>query len=308
MTRSRSIDLPPRVLSPTSALRRRSRTEVERRHAARLCRHGGRSDPRGVPALLRGARAQARPVLVADPPARVRPAAHERRHEPVHPVLPRARPGAVPAGRDRPEGLPGGRHRPRRAHRAAPVDVRDARELLVRRLLQGRVVPLGLRARHRGLRDRARPALGHRVPDRRRGDRDLARHRDPRRADRPPRRGRTTSGGRTRPAPPDRVRRSTSTADPSTGPRADPRSTRSATSRSGTTCSCRTRSTITCGSCASSPARTSTRAPAWSAWPSSCRTWTTRSRPTCCGRSSRSPSRSRDGGWGRTSATTSRSR
>ena len=50
-------------------------------------------------------------------------------------------------------------------------------------------MPLGLRARHRGLRDRARPALGHGVPDRRRGDRDLARHRDPRRADRPPRRG-----------------------------------------------------------------------------------------------------------------------
>ena len=156
------------------------------RHAARLCRHGGRSDPRGVPPLLRGAGAQARPVLVADPPARVRPAADERRHEPVHPVLPRARAGAVPACRDRPEGLPRGRHRPRRTHRAPLVHVRDARELLVRRLLQGRVLPLGLRARHRGLWDRARPAVGHRVPDRRRGDRDLAGHRDPRRADRSP--------------------------------------------------------------------------------------------------------------------------
>ena len=37
----------------------------------------------------------------------------------------------------------------------------------------------------------------------------------------------------------------------------------------------------------------------WSAWPSCCRTWPTRSRPTCCVRSSRSPSRSRGVGCGR---------
>ncbi len=43
---------------------------------------------------------------------------------------------------------------------------------------------MGVRARDRGVRDRSRPPVGDRVRDRRRGDRDLAGHRDPARADR----------------------------------------------------------------------------------------------------------------------------
>ena len=113
-------------------------------------------------------------------------------------------------------------------------------------------------------------------------------------------------GGRTRPAPPTLLEIYVDRG-PRYGAEVGPRSTRSATSRSGTTCSCRTRSTNTCGS-RELRTRTSTRGPAWSVWPSFCRTRTTRSRPTCFGPSSRSPRRSRDGGWGRTSATTSRSR
>ena len=49
--------------------------------------------------------------------------------------------------------------------------LRDARQLLVRRLLQGRGDPVGARARDRGLRDRPRPPLGHRVRDGRGGGR-----------------------------------------------------------------------------------------------------------------------------------------
>ncbi len=64
---------------------------------------------------------------------------------------------------------------------------------------KARVLRLGTRARHRGLRDRSRPPVGHGVRDRRRGDRHLARHRDPGRADRAARQGRTTTGRPTRP-------------------------------------------------------------------------------------------------------------
>ena len=114
---------------------------------------------------------------------------------------------------------------------------------------------MGARARHRGLRDRPRPAVGHGLRGRRRGDRDLAGPRDPApsgscAAARP-----TTTGGPTRPAPPDRARRSSSTAGPRTAPRAAPRSTRTASWRSGTTSSCRTRSTTHARSLGELPAQ-----------------------------------------------------
>ena len=193
-----------------------------------------------------------RPVLVADPAARVGAPAHERRHEPVHPVLPRAGRAAVPARRHRPEVLPHQRHRERGPRRAAPHVLRDARQLLVRRLLQGRVDRVGARAGHRGLRRRARPAVGHRLRRRRRGGRGLGRRRraSPRTgssaaARSTPRASPRTTGTRTPPGPPGPAARSSSTAARRTDPTADPTSTRSASWRSGTSCSCRTRSTAT---------------------------------------------------------------
>ena len=83
--------------------------------AGRLAAHGGSANSRDVPALLRGARAHAREVVLAHSRAGVRPSAHERRHEPVHPVLPRRRRAALPTGDLRPEVLPYLGHRQRRA-------------------------------------------------------------------------------------------------------------------------------------------------------------------------------------------------
>ena len=107
--------------------------------------------------------------------------------------------------------------------------------------------------------------------------------------------GRPTTSGRwafrARVAP---VRRSTTTAAPSSGARVARSSTRTATSRSGTSSSCRTcaatvpprrgtRSSATC------PPRTSTPAWGWSAWRPCCRAWTTSTRSTRRKPSSRSP-------------------
>ena len=184
-----------------------------------------------------------------------------RRHGAVHPVLPRTGRAAVPPrGVSVAEVLPRQRHRERRPHRSPPHDVRDARELLLRRLLQGRVLRVGARARHRGVRDRSRAPVDHRVRGRRRGDRHLAGPRHPGGADRAPRQsrqllvdprrrtGRALLGDLRRPRP------------AATGPTADRRSTKSGSWRSGTTSSCRTRSTAHATSSASSRTRTSTPA------------------------------------------------
>ena len=61
-----------------------------------------------------------------------------------------------------PEVLPHQRHRSGRAHRAPPDVLRDARQLLDRRLLQGRRDPLRLGGLHRGLRARPRARSGSR--------------------------------------------------------------------------------------------------------------------------------------------------
>ena len=76
-----------------------------------------------------------------------------------------------------------GRTTSRSSARRRGTDVlRDARELQLRRLLQGGRHPLRLGPRHRGLRARRRPHLGDGPHDRRRGRRDLARrHRAARR-------------------------------------------------------------------------------------------------------------------------------
>ena len=61
------------------------------------------------------------------------------------------------------------RPRQRRLHRAAPHLLRDARQLLVRRLLQGARDPARLGAADPRLRPAEGPAPGHRLPRRRRG-------------------------------------------------------------------------------------------------------------------------------------------
>ena len=116
------------------------------------------------------------PSASLDPP-RPHGAVHHRRHGAVQAVLPGRRAAAVAAGHLGAEVLPDRRHRRRRHHRAPLHVLRDARQLQLRRLLQGRRHPLRLGAAHRGPRDRRRPAVGHRPRDRRRGRDHLARRR-----------------------------------------------------------------------------------------------------------------------------------
>ncbi len=130
------------------------------------------------------------------PPPESGLAAHERRDEPVHPVLPGTGRARLRARRHRTEGHADERHRERREGRPAPDVLRDARQLLLRRLLQGRGDPVGARARHGGVRDRPRPPVGDRVRAgrgvRRGVDRGGAAHR----ADRPAWAGRASSASR----------------------------------------------------------------------------------------------------------------
>ena len=78
------------------------------------------------------------------------------------------RSSATTPGRPRPEVHPRGRQaqrpRQRRLHRAPPHLLRDAGQLLLRRLLQARGDRLRLGAAHPGLRPGPRPALGHGLP------------------------------------------------------------------------------------------------------------------------------------------------
>ena len=121
------------------------------------------------------------------------------------------------------------RHRERRPRRPAPDVLRDARELLVRRLLQGRGDRVGARADHRGVRHRPRPAVGHGLRRRRRGGRGLGRpggHRArAHRASRQARRGRRARELLAHPrrrARRARARRSSSTAGRAYGPDGGP--------------------------------------------------------------------------------------
>ena len=147
------------------------------------------------------------------------------------------------------------RPRERRRHRAPPHVLRDARQLLLRRLLQGGRDRVRLGAAHQGLRASIRSAWSspssaateRRGAGRRRGARDLEEgHRLRRRAHHRPRARRTTSG---RWATPGRgsvlgdplLRRATSEA-PLGKFGEEPAPTASAGSRSGTWSSCSSRS------------------------------------------------------------------
>ena len=112
------------------------------------------------------------------------------------------------------------RHRP---HEPALQLLRDARQLQLRRLLQGRGDPVRVGALHRRARARPDAALGDRPRDRRRGRGDLARRRRrPARAHPAPGRGQLLDAWAT-PGRAGRRRRSSGISARSSGPRADPK-------------------------------------------------------------------------------------
>ncbi len=144
-------------------------------------------NPRLVPRLLRPERPPHRRQLPARAGQRPDAAVHQRGDEPVQGHVPRARAAGLPPGDQLAEVHAGQRQaqrpRERRAIAAAPHVLRDARQLLVWRLLQDRGDPLRVGTADGGLEAPARPAardhlqpLGQRalVPARRRGVRDLA--------------------------------------------------------------------------------------------------------------------------------------
>ena len=137
-------------------------------------------------------------------------------------------------------------HRERRRLPAAQHLLPDGRQLLLRRLLQGRrdQARLGAADRFAGrrrLRPGPGPAVGHRLRDRRRRRAAVAEgRRGAARADPAPGDGRQLLVDGRRPARADRARRSTTTAAPSSASRAARSPTRTATWRSGTWSSCRT--------------------------------------------------------------------
>src|SRR5207245_11337257 len=98
--------------------------------------HDGRA-ARGVPRVLRGEWAPEAAVRLTDP-ARRRPLdpLHERRHAAADALLPRPRAPAGTVDDDVPEVLPDARHRRGRPRHLAPDVPRDARQLLVRPVLQ----------------------------------------------------------------------------------------------------------------------------------------------------------------------------
>src|SRR5438552_18575340 len=96
-----------------------------------------RRAPRGLPLLLRVERTSPPAVGVVDP-ARGRPlhVAHLRRHAAADALLPRTRAATGAADDDDAEVLPYARHRRGRQRRPTPDLLRDARQLLVRAVLQ----------------------------------------------------------------------------------------------------------------------------------------------------------------------------
>src|SRR5215211_8767906 len=121
---------------------------------------------RGLPLLLRGEGPQA-PAVVAARAARRRPfdPPDDGRHAAADAVLPRPRAAARAAHDDRAEVLSDARHRRSRSRRPPPHVLRDARELLVRAVLQGGRDPAGDRVRPRA----SWPAVGPHLGDRARG-------------------------------------------------------------------------------------------------------------------------------------------
>ena len=209
--------------------------------------HERRGNPPRLPRLLPRARAHRRAVQLAGAGQRPDAAVHQRGHGAVQGRVPRQGParlrarGVAPALRARRRQAQ--RPRERGLHGAPPHVLRDARQLLVRRLLQARRDPLRLGLPHRHAEARPGRASGSRSTsdddeaasiwierDRRAGG---ARHRAWARS------RQLLGDGRHRPLRPLhrdllRPRRARSRA----ARRARPTRTATATSRSGTWCSC----------------------------------------------------------------------
>ena len=228
---------------------------------------------------------------------RPEPAVRQRRHGAVRAVLPGPADAAVPARGQRAEVHPHPGHRRGRQDQPARHVLPDERQLLLRRLLQGRRDPARLGAGHQAASPRAatgwtRSAIWATVYL---DDDEAVRHLADRiglPAERIVRRGKADNfwsmgiPGPVRPVLGDLLDRG-----PEYGPRGrSRRSTRTATWSSGTSSSCSTsgvrararrtsRSSVTCRR------RTSTPAWAWSGWRRSCRASTTCTRSTRSGRS-----------------------
>ena len=139
-----------------------------REHAHAQCRPGST----GVPRLLRQeARPHGRRVQPRRAARRPDAAVHQRRHEPVQGRVPRHGHAALQAGGRYAEVHPGRRQaqRPRRRGQGhlPPHVFRDARQLVVRRLLQEGGDPLGVGAADGGVGPRQEPAARDRFRGRR---------------------------------------------------------------------------------------------------------------------------------------------
>ena len=146
--------------------------------------------PLAVPELFRGGRSQDHPIGASGPPERSHPAVRQRGDGAVQEHLHRRRDAALAARHLVAEVRPrrGQAQRPgqRRLHRPPPHLLRDARQLLLRRLLQGRGDRAGVEAGHRRPRPAQGAADGHRLCRGRRRRGAVAQDRRPARgADRP---------------------------------------------------------------------------------------------------------------------------
>ena len=128
-------------------------------------------------------RPRGRAVVAAGAAQRPDPDVHQCRHGAVQERLHRPGEAALSARRDLAEMRARRRQaqRPRqcRLHRAPSHLLRDARQLLVRRLLQGPRDRARLEPDHQGIRPAGRPAAGHRLHRRRPGVRPLEEDRRP---------------------------------------------------------------------------------------------------------------------------------
>ena len=179
----------------------------------------------------------------ADPAPPGRAHVHQRRDEPVHPVIIGEEPPPYPRAVDGAEVLPG-KHTTSTSSATPPATSRSSRCWATSAsATTSRTRPSpGLGAAHRGAGARPRSAVGHGPPRRRRGRGHLARRRSACRPTASSAWATTTSGRWPRhPARAVRARRSSSTRARSSAPRrAGRRRPTSATSRSGTWCSCST--------------------------------------------------------------------
>ena len=238
-----------------------------------LVGYGHISPPPALSRLLRPPAAPHRGQLAAGARQRPDPAVHQRGHGPVQGRVPGAGPPQLQPGGERaalrPRRRQAQRPRERGLHRPPPHLLRDARQLQLRRLLQGRRHPLRLGLHHQRPEDPEGKALGHRLQGRRPGRQHLAeRHRRRPGAPHPP--GREIQllvhgrHGPLRPLHRDLLR--PRRRHPRRPARARPTRTATATSRSGISSSCSSTAPPTAPSrrCPSPP---STPAWAWSASP-----------------------------------------